>query len=264
MPRGVTNSAGAFPVRPNSTEGLGENAPFATVGDRSVLRLGGRGRRRPRGIGGERVGALGRRLQWHRACDFSGIRQSARQRRHLALFDRNRDGDGACGRARRQRGRDGEGARSKASRRRDQRGQRGRAGEPQRRVARILPAARRQRAHVNQAGQCHLGKLHRRAAGEVRGRGFSGRRSRDGKRLGQGEDQREDRLDPRPARPDDDARAPRRDLLQGAMAGDVRCRRHAGWSISPRRRRGQGAHDAPARRLRLGDAAGVPGYSSAL
>jgi serpin B len=57
MPQGVTNSAGAFPVRPNSAEGLGENASFATMGDRSVVRLGGRGRR-PRGIGGERVGPL--------------------------------------------------------------------------------------------------------------------------------------------------------------------------------------------------------------
>ena len=263
MPRGVTNSAGAFPVRPNSAEGLGENASFATMGDRSVVRLGGRGRR-PRGIGGERVGALGRRFQWHGPATFPGIRQSARQYRHLALFDRNRDGDGACGGARRQRGRDGEGARPKASRRRDQRGQRGRAGEPQWRVARILPAARRQRAHVNQAGQCHLGTLHRRAAGEVRGRDLSGRRPRNGKRVGQGEDQRKDRLDPRPARRDDDARPPRRDLLQGAMAGNVRRRRHAGRGISPRRRRGPGAHDAPARRLRLGDTAGVPGHSSAL
>ena len=106
------------------------------MGDRSVLRLGGRGRRHPRGIGGERVGALGRRFQRHGPATFPGIRQSARQYRHLALFDRNRDGDGACGCARRQRGRDGEGARPKASRRRDQRGQCGRAGEPQWRAAR--------------------------------------------------------------------------------------------------------------------------------
>jgi serpin B len=35
-------------------------------------------------------------------------------------------------------------------------------------------------------------------------------------------------------------------------------------AFSPRRRRGPGAHDAPARRLRLGDTAGVPGHSSAL
>ena len=134
------------PAQPDSAGGLGENAPFATMGDRSVLRLGGRGRRHPRGIGGERVGALGRRFQRHGPATFPGIRQSARQYRHLALFDRNRDGDGACWCARRQRGRDGEGARPKASRRRDQRGQRGRAGEPQWRAARILPAARRQRA----------------------------------------------------------------------------------------------------------------------
>ena len=40
--------------------------------------------------------------------------------------------------------------------------------------------------------------------------------------------------------------------------------RHTGRGISPRRRRGPGAHDAPARRLRLGDTAGVPGHSSAL
>ena len=84
---------------------------------------------------------------------------------------------------------------------------------------------------------------------------FAGDRRRNGQRLGQEKDRRQDRFNRQPSRSDDGDGPGECDLLQGAMAEGVRRRRHARRAFPSARWRSQSADDAHGGFLSSGDAA---------